>query len=222
MCGTFVAESERILRIDIDGGVWLRPGAAVAYRGSVTFERLHTIDAESLTDAALREMAPLVRAMGSGRLYCAHQGSHARVLPLNGEAIVISWHELLAFEESLDFELSLVSRGVSVAAGGLVVVRLSGRGALAIATHGEPLTLPVNPESPVATDPHATVAWSGNLVPSVRTDLSWRSLFGHGGGEPFQMLFEGTGFVIVQPYKDPSRISARFDPIKQIKTLLAV
>ncbi len=221
MSGSFQAESERILRIDIDGGVWLRPGAAIAYRGQVAFERLPTMKAESLTDAALREMTPLVRAAGSGRLYCAHQGAHARVVRLNGETVVVSWQELLAFEESLEFEMSLVAHGVSIAAGGLGVVRLTGHGALAIATHGEPLTLPVTPDNPVSTDPHATVAWSGNLAPTLKTDLSWRSLFGHGGGAPFQMFFKGTGFVVVQPFKNRGRISPNFDPIKQIKALVA-
>ena len=217
--GRFEAESERMLRIDVDGGVWIKPGAAIAYRGQVRFERLPTIDAESLTDAALREVTPLVRAIGEGRLYCGHNGSHVRVLQLSGETLVVSWQDLLAFEESLDFEMTFVAHGVSIAAGGLVVVRLSGHGALAIVAHGEPLTLPVAPESPLSTDPHATLAWSGNLTPSLKTDLTWRSVFGHGGRQPFQMFFKGTGFVVVQPYKDPSRIAPSIDPFKQIKSL---
>jgi uncharacterized protein (AIM24 family) len=215
----FEAESERMLRIDVDGGVWIKPGAAIAYRGQVRFERLPTIDAESLTDAALREMTPLVRAIGEGRLYCGHNGSHVRVIRLTGETVVVAWQELLAFEESLDFEMTLVAHGVSIAAGGLVVVKLSGHGALAIVAHGEPLTLPVAPDSPVSTDPHATLAWSGNLTPSLKTDLTWRSAFRHGGRQPFQMFFEGTGFVVVQPYKDASRIAPSIDPLEQIKSL---
>ena len=215
----FEAESERILRIDVDGGVWLKPGAAIAYRGDIAFERLPTIDAQSIKDAALREVAPLVRATGRGRLYCGYHGSHVRLVRLAGDTIVVSWQELLAFEESLQFEMTLVAHGLSLAAGGLVVVRVSGHGTLAIATHGEPLTLLVASDDPVSTDPHATLAWSGNLTPSLKTDLSWRSVFRHGGQEPFQMLFEGTGFVVVQPYKDASRIALRLNPLKQIKSL---
>jgi uncharacterized protein (AIM24 family) len=115
--------------------------------------------------------------------------------------------------------MTLVAHGLSIAAGGLVAVKLSGHGALAIAAHGELLTLPVASGNPVSTDPHATLAWSGNLTPSLKTDLSWRSVFRHGGQEPFQMYFEGTGFVVVQPYKDPSRIALSLDPLKQIKSL---
>ena len=216
----FEAESERMLRIDVDGGVWLKPGAAIAYRGEIAFERLPTIDARSLSDAAHREMTPLVRATGHGRLYCGHQASFVRLVRLAGETIVVSWQELLAFDEALDFEMTFVAHGISVVAGGLAVVKLSGHGAFAVAVHGDPLALAVEVGNPVSTDPHATLAWSAGLTPSLKTDLSWRSAFRHGGQEPFQMLFEGTGFVVVQPYKDPSRITVSLDPLKQVRALV--
>jgi len=57
----------------------------------------------------------------------------------------------------------------------------------------------------VVTDPNATVAWSGNLAPEIRTDISLRSLIGRGGGEAFQMSFQGDGFVVVQPYEEVTR-----------------
>ena len=215
----FEAEGERMLRIDVDGGVWLKPGAAIAYRGEISFERLPTVDAGSLKEAALRELTPLVRAVGRGRLYCGHHGYHVRILQLTGDPIVVSWQELLAFEESLNFEMDVLSNGLSLAAGGLVVVRLSGHGTMAIATHGEPLTLPVSADSPVSTDPNSTLAWSAGLSPTLKTDLSWRSVFRHGGQEPFQMFFEGSGFVVVQPHKDASRIKINLDPLERVRSM---
>src|SRR6185503_5513331 len=122
----------------------------------------------------------------------------------------------------LSFETTVLDHGLSLAAGGLIVVRLSGYGALALASHGEPLTLTVTPNEPVSTDPHATLAWSGTLTPSLKTDLSWRSVIGHGGQQPVQMRFEGTGFVVVQPYEDPSRLKVSFNPIKRLKSLVSV
>ena len=127
----------------------------------------------------------------------------------------------MAFEESLTFALHFVGHGVSVAAGGLVVVRLSGHGSLAVATHGRPLTLPVIPGHPVSTDPHATIAWSPELTPTLKTDVTWRSAFGLGGQEPVQMLFDGSGFVVVQPYEDPSRFRFRTDALNRAVSLLA-
>jgi uncharacterized protein (AIM24 family) len=216
----FDNESARTIRIEVDGGVWLKPGAAIAYRGALTFERLPTLDAASVNDAMIREAAPLVRAVGKGRLYCAAHAVRAHVVRLEGQTIFVAWQDLVAFEESLTFEQSLVGNGVGVAAGGLVSVKLSGHGSFAVGTHGEPLTLRVTPDNPVSTDPHATVAWSVNLSPALKTDLSWRSMIGHGGHEPLQMYFTGTGFVVVQPFEDPSGFSLHGNPIKRIKTFV--
>lgn len=214
----FQNESERMLGIDVNGGVWLKPGAAIAYRGELVFARRATLDAASATDAVLRETAPLVRAVGRGRLYCAHRGSHVRVVRLDGESIVVAWPDLLAFEEALEFRPRMVGHGVGIAAGGLVAVTLSGHGSVALVTHGKPLSLRVLPGQPVSTDPHATLAWSATLAPTLKLDVSWRSIVGHGGQEPVQMHFDGDGFVIVQPFKDPSRLDG-VDPVKRLTSL---
>jgi len=60
----------------------------------------------------------------------------------------------------------------------------------------------VKPGDPVSTDPNATVAWSSNLSPSFKTDISLRTFIGRGSGETFQMLFEGNGFVVIQPFEE--------------------
>jgi uncharacterized protein (AIM24 family) len=167
----------------------------------------------------MREMTPLVRAEGRGRLYCAHHGWHVHIVRLAGESLVVSWEELLAFEESLPFRMAVVGHGIGLAAGGLATVTLSGHGAFAFGSHGTPLTLAVTPDQPVCTDPYATLAWTEGLTPSLKTDLSWRSVFRHGGQEPIQMLFEGTGFVVVQPFKDPRRIGVELKPRNALKSL---
>jgi uncharacterized protein (AIM24 family) len=216
--GTFKQESKRILRIEVDGGVWLKPGAAIGYRGDLRFERLPTLQARNLKDMIQRELVPLVRAVGRGRLYCAHHGWHLRVLHLAGETLCVSAEELLAFEETLEHEIFLVGKGIGVAAGGLFGIRFSGTGALAFGVHGSPLALPVTPANPVSTDPHATLAWSGELVPELKMDLSWRSVFRHGGREPFQMFFQGEGLVVVQPAEDQARFRLKGD--RWLKALL--
>jgi uncharacterized protein (AIM24 family) len=87
-------------------------------------------------------------------------------------------------------------------AGGLFNVKISGSGMIAITSHYEPMTLRVSPGSPVITDPNATVAWSGTLQPEFQTDISLRTFIGRGSGESIQLRFEGTGFVVVQPYEE--------------------
>ena len=217
----FRNETARTIRVDVDGCVWLKPGAAIGYRGDIAFERLPTVRAESAMDAVLRETAPLVRAVGKGRLYCGCHGAHLRTVQLTGESIVVSWQDLVAFQQSLTFESRLLGHGVGVAAGGLVVVKLSGHGSFAMATHGRPISLEVSPGQPVTTDPHATIAWSGDLTPTLKLDVTWRSAFGHGGHEPVQMLFDGAGFVVVQPYEDPSRFGLGPNPLRRVASLLA-
>jgi uncharacterized protein (AIM24 family) len=215
----FQLESARTLRIDVDGAAWLRPGAALAHRGTLHFERRPTLGAASLGDGVMRELAPLVRAVGRGRLYCGRRGEHVHLVRLAGESITVAWAALLAFEDTLAFEPELLGHGVGLAAGGLVVVRFSGHGALALATHGRPLTLAVQPGSPLRTDPHATIGWASNLTPTLDTDLTWRSLVGHGGHEAIQLAFTGTGFVIVQPYEEPARLAPSGRALKRLASL---
>jgi uncharacterized protein (AIM24 family) len=62
--------------------------------------------------------------------------------------------------------------------------------------------LRVTPQRPVFTDPQATVLWSGNLQPEMKTDVSLKTFLGRGSGESFQMMFQGDGFVVVQPYEE--------------------
>lgn len=86
--------------------------------------------------------------------------------------------------------------------GGLFNVLLEGKGMVAITTHYDPLTLQVTKDRPVFTDPNATVAWSGNLQPDLRTDISLKTFVGRSSGESLQMAFTGEGFVVIQPYEE--------------------
>ncbi len=73
---------------------------------------------------------------------------------------------------------------------------------VAITSFGEPVTLRVTPDKPVITDPNATIAWSGNLVPELRTDITLKTFIGRGGGESLQSVYTGEGFVVIQPCEE--------------------
>ncbi|RLG32142.1 AIM24 family protein, partial [Methanosarcinales archaeon] len=81
-------------------------------------------------------------------------------------------------------------------------VRLEGEGMIAITTHSDPVTLIVKPGEPVFTDPNATVAWSSNLAPDLKADISLKTLVGRTSGETIQMKFDGDGFVVIQPFEE--------------------
>jgi uncharacterized protein (AIM24 family) len=110
---------------------------------------------------------------------------------------------VLAFQDGVDSQITMMRRMASMLAGGLFNIRLSGKGIVALTSHYEPLTLPVTAKSgPVYTDPNATVAWSGSLAPDIVSNVTVGTLFGRGSGEAFRMKFEGEGWVVVQPYEE--------------------
>ena len=111
-------------------------------------------------------------------------------------------NDVLAHDQSLKSDITMLKSIAGAMAGGLFQVKLSGTGYVAITTHGDPLTLIVTPQNPVFTDPNATVAWSGNLKPDLKTNVSLKSLLGRGSGEEFQMKFSGEGWVLIQPYEE--------------------
>jgi uncharacterized protein (AIM24 family) len=96
----------------------------------------------------------------------------------------------------------MLKKVAGMLAGGLFNIRLEGNGMVAISTHHDPLTLAVSPNKPIVTDPNATVAWSGNLAPELKTDVSLKTFLGRGSGESIQMRFQGQGFVVVQPFEE--------------------
>jgi len=191
--------------------VWIKTGSMVAYQGDCKFEREGMMDhgfSNMLKKQFTGEGASLTKASTKGRaqLYLADSSKRVTVLYLQGESIVVNGDDLLAFEPSISHKITMMKKLSSIVSGGLFNVRLQGQGFVAILRHGQPLTLIVAPGyPPVYTDPQATVAWSGDLVPDFKTDVGLKTLIGRGSGESFQMKFDGSrgqGFVVVQPHEE--------------------
>lgn len=194
-----------MLEINLDGRIWTKLGSMVAYCGQIKFEREGIFEhgiGKLLKRAISGEGTQLTRATGQGQLYLADAGKKIAILQMTGESICVNGNDVLAFEETLEWDIRMMRRVTGIMAGGLFNVRFEGTGLLAITTHYDPLTLLVEPGSPVITDPNATVAWSGTLEPKFRTDIGLKTLIGRGSGETFQMEFNGRGFVVVQPYEE--------------------
>jgi uncharacterized protein (AIM24 family) len=201
----FELESAKMLEVHVNGRMWSKLGAMVAYRGNLTFTREGMLEGgigNALMKMVSGEMAPLTKIEGQGIAYLADNAKNVTILRLQGETINISGNDLLAFEDSVTYEITMHKRIAGMMAGGLFSVKLSGSGMVAMMSHGDPLTLRVLPNDPVSTDPNATIAWSGNLTPELKMDTSFKTLMGRGGGETFQMVFRGDGFVVIQPYEE--------------------
>jgi len=203
--GKFELESPRLLEVNLNGMVWTKTGSMVAYVGQIKFEREGIMEkglGKMLKKAVTGEGARLTKATGQGRLYLADAGKKISILDLHDESMFVNGNDLLALEESIEWDIKMMKKMTAMLAGGLFNVKLSGSGMVAITTHYDPLTLIVKPDQPVVTDPNATVAWSGNLSPEIRTDISLKTFFGRGSGESIQMEFRGEGFVVIQPYEE--------------------
>jgi uncharacterized protein (AIM24 family) len=203
--GLFELESARMLEVNLNGRVWTKMGSMVAYVGAIKFTREGMLEhgiGKFLKKAISGEGARLTKAEGQGRLYLADAGKKVQILNLAGETIFVNGNDLLAFQDGLQWDIQMMRKLTAIMAGGLFNVKISGTGMLAITSHYEPLTLLVKPGQPVITDPNATIAWSGNLTPEFRTDVSLKTFFGRGSGESIQMQFQGDGFVVIQPFEE--------------------
>ena len=203
--GLFELESPRFLEVNLNGRMNTKTGSMVAYEGEIKFTREGVLDqgvGNFLKKAISGEGMRLTYAEGSGQLYLADAGKKIIILSLSNESLVVNGNDVLAFEPSLPHKITMMKKMVGIAAGGLFNVRFDGSGLLAITSHYEPITLKVEPGRPVTTDPNATIAWSGTLDPQLKTDVSLKTFLGRGSGESIQMRFEGTGFVVVQPYEE--------------------
>jgi uncharacterized protein (AIM24 family) len=203
--GVFEKETERLLEVNLNGRVNTKMGSMVAYNGNIKFTREKALDqgiGNLLKKAVSGEGMSITYADGQGKLYLADAGKKVSIINLQNESIFINGNDVLAFEPTLQHKISMMKKMAALVSGGLFNIHLSGTGLVALTTHYEPVTLVVEPGRPVMTDPNATVAWSGNLVPQFKTDASFRTFIGRGSGESFQMMFDGSGFVVIQPYEE--------------------
>lgn len=203
--GLFELERDRLLEVNLNGMIWIKTGAMVAYRGEIKFEREGILDrgvGNLLKKMATGEGAKLTKATGSGKLYLADMGKKVTILNLQNETLFVNGNDVIALEQSLTFDIKMMKKLAAMVSGGLFNIKVTGSGMLAITTHYDPLTLRVTPNNPVFTDPNATIAWSGTLEPEFRTDVSFKTFLGRGSGESIQMKFAGDGFVVVQPYEE--------------------
>jgi uncharacterized protein (AIM24 family) len=178
----------------------------VAYRGNVDFKRQGMMEqglGNLLKKALSGEGMQLMKMEGNGRVYIADAGKKVTLLRLDGEFIYVNGNDVLAFEDGIQSEITMMKRMTGMLSGGLFNMKLGGRGVIAITSHYEPLTLRVGGGTgAVFTDPNATVAWSGTLTPEIVTNITMGTLLGRGSGESIQLKFSGEGWVVVQPYEE--------------------
>lgn len=196
----FTVQNPRLLKIELaETTVMARNGGMVAYQGEVNFEHQGGGVGRLLKKAATGESLRLMKASGSGEVFLAHQAMLVHVVQLNDESITVNGANVLAFDETIDWDIKKVKGGAAgMLAGGLFNVHLRGNGQVALLSDGEPVMLDVA-EAPTFGDPQAAIAWSGGVQTELKTDIQAKSLIGLGSGESIQIGFKGQGWVLVQP-----------------------
>lgn len=200
----FELENDYLLDVNLNGKVWAKLGAMVAYTGEIKFKKQSSLEGglnKFLMKKVSGETSRLMSAKGQGHVYLADKGKKITILNLEGKKLYVNGNDILAFEEHIDWDIKMMS-GAGAMSGGLFNIRLQGHGMIAITTHYTPITLAVTPDRPIYTDPNATVAWSDGLSIDYKTDINLGTLLGRGSGETFQMSFKGQGFVIIQPFEE--------------------
>lgn len=191
-------QNSKLLRVRLGEPFMARQGSMVAYQGNVDFAYEGAGGAGKFLKKALTgEGLPLMRCQGQGDVFLAELAHDVHLLNLTNSGLSISGKNVLAFSQSLDWNIERV-KGGSIATGGLFNTTLRGTGWVAITTDGPPVVLNAA-EAPTFVDTNAVVAWSANLQTALKTSFKAGALIGRGSGEAMQVSFHGQGFVIVQP-----------------------
>ncbi|MCX4503242.1 TerD family protein [Streptomyces anulatus] len=197
-------QNQQLMRVDLTmggSGVLARQGSMVMYQGKVDFGyKSAGFVGRAVGNATGQEMQ-LMRCTGRGQVFLAEEGSHLHPIELQGDAICVSAESVLAFDESLQYEVRRVE-GHGIPGGALFTMQFQGTGTVIVKTHGTPVVLPVTPTT--FADCNAVVAWSAasQVIVSTQVRLRRNAYPGH-SGETVNLQFRGApgNFIVVQPYE---------------------
>lgn len=190
-------QNPKLLRVRLTEPFLAKQGAMVAYQGDLQFHYQGAGMGRVLKRALTGEGLALMRVEGRGDCFLADTAKTVHLLHLENSGISVNGSNVLAFSQSLEWNVERV-KGAAMATGGLFNTTLRGTGWLAIVTDGDPVVLDAG-VAPTFADTDAIVAWSADLQTSLHSTMSAGALIGRGSGEAVQVVFQGRGFVIVQP-----------------------
>lgn len=191
-------QSERMLRVGFGPDALAAKGAMVAYHGVMDFKHEGAGSVSNfLKRAVTNEGGGLMRVSGQGEVFFARNAAHVFTMDLEGDAITINTSSLLAFDASLQWNITTIGNA-GMLAGGLFNLQLAGHGTVGVTSEGPPMIMDCS-QQPTYVDPQAAICWSANLTPTIKNDFKMGALIGRGSGESFQLAFHGPGFVVIQP-----------------------
>ncbi|MEW2249797.1 TerD family protein [Streptomyces sp. NPDC006975] len=197
-------QNKKLVRVDLGIGgqpVLARQGSMVLYQGKVDFSYKGAGFAGRIVGNATGQEMQLMRCTGQGQVFLAENSTHLHPIELQGDAICVSAENVLAFDESLQYEVRRIE-GHGIPGGALFTMQFQGTGTLVVKTHGVPVVLPVTPTT--FADCNAVVAWSAASQVVVSSQVRMRrNAYPGDTGESVNLQFRGApgNFIVVQPYE---------------------
>ncbi|WP_433734663.1 AIM24 family protein [Nocardia sp. CA-129566] len=196
----------KMIKVAVNGETMARAGSMVAYQGDLHFKALGSGGiGRAIQQRLTGEGVPLMQVSGRGDLFLANAAADVHTVDLDGtDGLTINGANVLAFDTSLSYNIQRVQGAAGFASNaGFFNCVFTGRGRIAITTHGSPVVL--NVDQPTYADPQAAVAWSSSLSTGIKRNDSFGlgRLIGRSTGEGLTLSFSGRGFVIVQPSELP-------------------
>jgi uncharacterized protein (AIM24 family) len=192
-----------VLAVEMSGdAVKARAGSMVAYDGRMTFKKL-TGGGEGLRGMVTRrltgEQMTMMEVKGHGTCWFADRATEINLVRLGGDKLHVESGNLLATEAGLRTGTTFTGLRGASQGNGLFTTTVEGHGQAAIMSDGPAVALRVSARYPLTVDPGAYVAHQGEVRQSFQSGVTFRTFLGEGGGEAFQIRFEGEGLVYVQP-----------------------
>ncbi|GAA3375783.1 AIM24 family protein [Streptomyces sannanensis] len=192
-----------MLAVDMTGdAVKAKNGSMVAYDGQMAFKKM-TGGGEGLRGMVTRrltgEQMTVMEVKGHGTCYFADRASEINLVTLHGEKLCVEASNLLCTDSALRTGTTFTGLRGGATGNGLFTTTVEGTGQAAIVSDGPAVVLRVTPQYPLSVDPGAYIAHQGHLQQHFQSGVTFRTLMGEGGGEAFQIRFEGDGLVYVQP-----------------------
>ncbi|MEH0472726.1 TerD family protein [Streptomyces hayashii] len=197
-------QNKKLIRVDLGMGgqpVLARQGSMVLYQGKVDFSYKGAGFAGRIVGNATGQEMQLMRCTGQGQVFLAENSTHVHPIELQGDAICVSAENVLAFDESLQYEVRRIE-GHGIPGGALFTMQFQGTGTIVVKTHGTPVVLPVTPTT--FADCNAVVAWSAASQVVVSSQVRMRrNAYPGDTGESVNLQFRGApgNFIVVQPYE---------------------
>ncbi|MFG1669599.1 TerD family protein [Streptomyces sp. Y7] len=197
-------QNKKLVRVDLGIGgqpVLARQGSMVLYQGKVDFSYKGAGFAGRIVGNATGQEMQLMRCTGQGQVFLAENSTMLHPIELQGDGICVSAENVLAFDESLQYEVRRIE-GHGIPGGALFTMQFTGTGTIVVKTHGTPVVLPVTPTT--FADCNAVVAWSSAAQVVVSSQVRMRrNAYPGDTGESVNLQFRAApgNFIVVQPYE---------------------